>query len=92
MALRTPVFTSPSEGSIQSKDGFTITGVGEPRTNVSIAETGVGHEFASVFCDENGHFSARITLGHPETVSFTAQCRLANEYSEWSHSLRLNIQ
>lgn len=86
-----PYFTSPEPHSTHPHSNVPVTGVGEPRTNVSICIANHGYELASVFCDENGHFSATLKFQGPETIAITAQCRLANSASSWGPSMTINL-
>lgn len=86
-----PYFTSPQPHTTHNHVSVPVVGVGEPRTNVSICIANHGHELASVFCDERGHFSANLQFQGPETLSITAKCVLASTTSDWGPTLTLNL-
>ena len=91
-----PYFQSPSNGSTISKNNTNVSdviGVGEPRTHVNIYVSNSGTSLAEVFCDQNGHFSAKLKLDNIPCgkLSITSRCVLAEEESAWSDDLILTL-
>lgn len=72
--MKAPYFTNSEAYSAHNHSSVPVIGIGEPRTNVSICIANHGYELASVFCDENGHFSATLKFQGAETLSITARC------------------
>ncbi|MFJ4196348.1 hypothetical protein [Pseudomonas sp. NPDC089534] len=96
MALMTPYFQTPAYGSViyrNNNDVSDVVGRGEPRTHVNIYVSNSGTSLAEVFCDENGHFSAKLKLENIPSgpLSITARCVLASGVSEWSPDLQLEL-
>ncbi|MBV4461553.1 hypothetical protein KVG96_26630 [Pseudomonas sp. COR58] len=96
MALMTPSFQTPTYGSIirrNNNDVSDVVGRGEPRTHVNIFVSNSGTSLAEVFCDQYGHFSAKLKLDNIPNgpLSITARCVLAGEESAWSPDLKLEL-
>jgi hypothetical protein len=89
--MKAPYFTYPTAYSSQPYNNVPVSGVGEPRTNVSICIANHGYEMASVFCDEFGKFSATLVFTTRETLSITAKCVLSSESSDWGPTLAINL-
>lgn len=93
MALSAPVFDTPAF----NRDSVYVQGRSTPRTNIAILQANSGNQLANVFCDENGHFSAKLNIAAIPNftggeLTITAKSALAGEESSWGPNLTLPIR
>ncbi|MBL0842532.1 hypothetical protein [Pseudomonas mediterranea] len=97
MAIQEPVFQNPARDSTNNGTNPYVDGTAQPGTFVTIMESNTYNVLAKVYCDINGHFSARLNLSgihNPNPgrmLSIGAYTENGQEQSGWARDLQFYL-